>query len=148
MKIIPQMFSINLNKSMSNETLNFRWRKFSHLEPSYLYSPTVAPSPSLESLAPVSAFTSRANSQDRYRQSSILSNYYQDYLPQLSQSESRRQSTAPSTTSTSRRLSLCQVTEHLINTSRRKSCLPESLARQKSAPCTIEEGRETPVQWK
>ena len=120
-----------------------RWRKFSHLEPSYLYTSTEGVTPSPDSLAGISTHTSRANSQDRFR--SFDYSFLSECDPDFSSltSRPRKLSHILSTTSTlnhsSRRLYLCQVTEHLINTKRRKSCMPtltNNLTRQKSAPYT------------
>jgi hypothetical protein len=100
------------------------------------------------------------------QQRSILSCWTSDYLPQPSISHSRRQSYNLFTSSTanmsrkqpmslqpSRRLSLCQATNHLINTNRRQSCLPtlsghrtghwtiaEGVCGQRISHCTIAEG--------
>ena len=86
------------------------------------------------------------------QQRSILSCWTSDYLLQTSISHSRRQSYNLSTSSTanmsrkqsaflppSRRLSLCQATDHLITTNRRQSCLP-TLSGQRTGHCTIAEG--------
>ena len=103
-----------------------RWRKFSHLEPSYVFTTSLERGTSLAT-------------QDRH--------YH--HLPASLQS--RRESHVLSTTSTihhsSRRLSLVMVTNQLLHPHRRQSCMPElgvreSIPRQKSAPDTIMEGVE------
>ena len=123
----------------------YRWRKFSHLEPSCIFTNTEERTPSLSSLAGMSTHTSRANS--------FLSTCNPHYSSHCSISPQQRQSRGLSTTSTlnhySRRLSLRRVTEHLINSKRRQSCMPtlakkDKITRQKSVPCTIKEVSETP----
>ena len=110
------------------------------------------PGRSILSLAPLSTQHSIQEHRIHQRQSSVLSCWRSDYLPQSSIGHSRRSSNILSTTSStnmsrkqsillppSRRLSLCQASESLVSSGRRKSCLPML----ENGPQTIEEGQET-----
>ena len=106
----------------------FRWRKISHNEPSHTLPPASCSTPA-ETL--------------QQRKSSLVS-WRTDYRGR----QSRRSSTIiyPATSSNScrkpsHRLSLCQVSGHLLTNKRRKSCLP-SIAAAKHEAVTIEEALE------
>ena len=108
----------------------FRWRKFSHHEPSHTLSPASYSTPA-ETL--------------QQRQSSVVSCWRADYI----QGQSRRSSTIIYPPASShchrkpslpppRRLSLCQVSDHLRTNKRRESCLPNI----ERGANTIDEGLE------
>ena len=114
----------------------FRWRKFSHLEPSSVFPGSLTiPGPDFTHIHTLSPAESR-------RQSHILSTT--SIIPCSS-----RISTTSTIPHSSRRLSLCGVTQQILTT-RRQSCMPvlgirDNITRQKTATDTIEEVLESPA---